>query len=1226
MANKANEIQNHLRQLDDQPYVICLQETFSRKNKEHHFLDYSLVTQNRDRNLGGGLAIYIHKFVNYKIINVSNEYEYIKIQLEYQDLQVNLVNYYNPPNTNIEKKVLDEFISQPNKNLIIVGDFNCHNTIWGSKKTDKNGKVIENFIIDNNYILLNDSSPTRFDVRYNTYSSIDLSIATPNIARVSNWQACSENFDSDHFLIKIDISLSSSDGGGSNQNANNPTLSYNRADWASYFELTKNAHEENIKHDDVNFYYLNILQFLKHCANLAIPPSKPHSTFNPTPWWNKSCSIAIKRRNTAKRKYRKTADPNDLIEYKKLKAVAQKTIRKAKTTHWNKFCTNINQYTPTSKVWNKIKTMTNPNHNVNSSFSIQNKDGLLTNDSLEKSNIIADYFSGKLYTSSHNVEYPEISKENINNDYLNDPLTFAEVMGAINACTNTAPGPDNIRSILLQKAHPNFIKILLGFFNKIWDEGYLPKSWHHAIMIPVPKAGKDKSTPKGYRPVSLTCTLCKVMERILNNRIVWYLEKCGILCAEQSGFRPGRSVIDSAIKLHNDIIKARIKKQFVCAVFMDIEGAFDTVKHNTLITTLKIAGINGRMLRWICDFLRDRTFHVRMEGAVSETKSTNQGIPQGSVISPTLFNVLMSSIGRECKYGNISIYADDIALWKAGMNAKITQKFIQMDIDKILVWIKEHNMKISNEKTKYVIFKTNRKIEDFSLHLDINYNIERVNTFKFLGIHFDSMLTWRNHIDNIVTRSIKRICLLKAVTGTSWGANCRTLLLFYKQYIRPIIEYGSELYSTAAKKHLRKLDTLQYASLMISVKSIKTTSLQALQVLCNEYPLDIYRKLKDDKYKIRILSYPSSNPAKECLQNCWEYGSKTCLNRHEPFFLRTIDVNDQDVEVKDLCPFPPWKIPNINIDLQLHESFSKKDSEHVLKFNSLQIINTVYQYHLCLYTDGSKDPNTGATGAALYIPYTKTCLFKRICNVSVCRAEQAAIIIALEWLKDYRPLRAVILTDSLSTLLLLKQSYFKATSIIQEILISYRDLVLNGTEVTFCWIPSHCDISGNEIADHLAKKALTRPVIDMFIKQNTQEKINDRISHYNIIWQARWDSAERGRSLYHIMPSVTCKRTNLRLPRRSEVIFNRLRLGKAGTKETLKILKVCNTNLCEVCGQLDSVAHYILECTKYTAERNILKEKLEIDEFTLGNILCKDSNKVHALIDYVKSTNMYHQI
>ena len=111
----------------------------------------------------------------------------------------------------------------------------------------------------------------------------------------------------------------------------------------------------------------------------------------------------------------------------------------------------------------------------------------------------------------------------------------------------------------------------MAFFSKIWEEGKSPKSWHHAIMIPVLKPEKDKSTPKGYRPVSLTCTLCKVMQRILN-RLVWYLEKCGILCSEQSGFRPGRSVIDCAIKLHNDIIKARIKKQFVCAVFMDIEG------------------------------------------------------------------------------------------------------------------------------------------------------------------------------------------------------------------------------------------------------------------------------------------------------------------------------------------------------------------------------------------------------------------------------------------------------------------------------------------------------------------------------------------------------------------------------------------------------------------------------------------------------------------------------
>ena len=117
--------------------------------------------------------------------------------------------------------------------------------------------------------------------------------------------------------------------------------------------------------------------------------------------------------------------------------------------------------------------------------------------------------------------------------------------------------------------------------------------------------------------------------------------------------------------------------------------------------------------------------------------------------------------------------------------------------------------------------------------------------------------------------------------------------------------------------------------------------------------------------------------------------------------------------------------------------------------------------------------NTNQQQQQQLLIHTKTSLFKRICNVHVyiCRAEQAAIILALDWLLDYRPLRAVILTDSFSTLLLLKQSYFTANAIIQEIIVSYRELVLNGTEVTFCWIPSHCDIPANEIADQLAKKS-----------------------------------------------------------------------------------------------------------------------------------------------------------
>ena len=121
--------------------------------------------------------------------------------------------------------------------------------------------------------------------------------------------------------------------------------------------------------------------------------------------------------------------------------------------------------------------------------------------------------------------YPDIEKDPSQHEFLNVPLTIQELHAAIDSSHKSSPGPDGINKVLIEKAHEHLHDVLLNMYNYIWEKGELPKSWHHAIIVPIPKPGKDKSSPKGYRPVSLTCTLCKIMERMINNRLIWFLEK-----------------------------------------------------------------------------------------------------------------------------------------------------------------------------------------------------------------------------------------------------------------------------------------------------------------------------------------------------------------------------------------------------------------------------------------------------------------------------------------------------------------------------------------------------------------------------------------------------------------------------------------------------------------------------------------------------------------------------
>ena len=161
------------------------------------------------------------------------------------------------------------------------------------------------------------------------------------------------------------------------------------------------------------------------------------------------------------------------------------------------------------------------------------------------------------------------------------------------------------------------------------------------MVIPILKPGKDKNCPSSYRPISLTSVLCKVMERMISRRLVWYLEKHSLLTPQQCGFRQGRSSTDHLVALEDAIQNAFLSGQYLAAVFFDIEKAYDTAWRRGILNTLKEWGIEGNMLAFVQNFLSNRSFFVRVGTAMSSRCVLENGVPQGSV---TLFAVAINNI------------------------------------------------------------------------------------------------------------------------------------------------------------------------------------------------------------------------------------------------------------------------------------------------------------------------------------------------------------------------------------------------------------------------------------------------------------------------------------------------------------------------------------------------------------------------------------------------------
>lgn len=169
--------------------------------------------------------------------------------------------------------------------------------------------------------------------------------------------------------------------------------------------------------------------------------------------------------------------------------------------------------------------------------------------------------------------------------------------------------------------------------------------------MPIAKPGKDKAQPSSYRPIGLTSNLCKLMERMVMSRLVYFIEKKGLFSQYQSGFRKGRSTMDSVVSLEAAIRKAQVNKEVVVGVFFDIEKAYDMLWKEGLLMKLDKMGITGKMYDWIKDFLLNRTIQVRIGTTYSQIYTIENGTPQGSVCSPILFNIMINDIYTQIDIG-----------------------------------------------------------------------------------------------------------------------------------------------------------------------------------------------------------------------------------------------------------------------------------------------------------------------------------------------------------------------------------------------------------------------------------------------------------------------------------------------------------------------------------------------------------------------------------------------
>lgn len=390
--------------------------------------------------------------------------------------------------------------------------------------------------------------------------------------------------------------------------------------------------------------------------------------------------------------------------------------------------------------------------------------------------------------------------------------------------TECAIGYDGIPTQFIKLFRYKFIPVLVHICNLSLASGVFPSSFKVALVHPIPKAG-----PSGcfsdFRPISVLSTLSKILEKVINKRLSKYLETYKIIASNQYGFQTGLSTEDAVLRLTNKIVSTLDKGDKCLAIFLDLSKAFDTVSLPLLLYKLENIGVRATCLNLFRNYLTNRQQKVKIENYVSNTLQLNYGVPQGSVLGPTLFKIYINELCQlQIPHCEILCYADDTVLIITGTSWDNVNLNADVALRTVLGWLNHNLLTLNIDKTKFMTFylsdlskpPSNISVRAHSCLPTEKQcsclNISRVDNIKYLGVIIDEHLNWHKQIDYVCARVRKLIFIFKKLRCST---NRNTMFIVYDALCSSILRYCIPAWGGIHKTYILKLERAQRAVLKV---------------------------------------------------------------------------------------------------------------------------------------------------------------------------------------------------------------------------------------------------------------------------------------------------------------------------------------------------------------------------------------------------------------------------
>lgn len=1001
-------------------------------------------------------ALYVHRSVPFTPLDTSQWCSIITSVTGCRLLllprrPVLLFSVYVTPDTSLNRRTRQPlnvaFIKHfsrlyPKDDIIVCGDFNAKHTAWGYDVDLPRGTRLLADLTELKLSLLNTpDTPTRIGQTSRQQDTCpDLTWA--RFPQRWKWQVTSDHLGSDHLPITLHYHFPS------------PTSSHHNTRRDTFITKWDKFRAALVSVMDVTGFS-DIIQAIQ-CAHkaatkrLTVPGDAPAPDAHLLTLWNRRIRLLAR--------YRRSGRPRRLLRVlRQVQDTISRYTSELASDRWTSMCSSVSGNTNLSKVWRLLRFLLGDRKPRQPAAAVALREGVSFEELAERA---SDVFFPQpsrhdpgCYTRIHPVPEPI---------GLDSPFTLHELEAALDrANTHSAPGPDNITVGQLRNLPTALKETVLTEINLVWDSGCVPSEWRHSTVCPIPKPGKPPTSLTNLRPVSLTSCLCKTVESMLNARLQWWLESNQLLSPSQYGFRPGLSTQDVMSRLQHDTLSTSSPHLRIVAG-VDVRKAFDSVPHSSVLSMAQQLGITGRAYNFIAAFLEDRTFTVHVGSSHGITHTNRVGVPQGSVLSPVLFNIVLAGLPpRLSEVPNLehAIYADDITLWTHSGSPGYQQDAIQAGLDIIHDYIQSVGLAPAPDKTEFVVIHGGRRTpakeaEKQCIQLTLaGTPISRRTSIRILGFHLDQDSRAATWFQRTISTSKQLNHLLYRVAHRSRGVHEHDLRIFARAFVVSRIMYGYPYYHLTRTQKLR-LEIINRELQRIVTGLPRYTRIDALTSCSQMNSLDDLASTQIATQETRLRA--------------------TLAGR---FTLRKLGYN-----IDHLLPLPtpppPWELCPLTAPRPLPRNMGEKAQARRSDFARRHLHSLLVRSSsaLVFYADAAVDNNSTPIFSTAWCDVDGhrrgTQVFMTPCSSS--HAELCAILHCLTSVNTFTLVpssRIVIYTDSQEAIRALRHSSPSSAIAIQihRAAISIRTA---GHHPLIDWVPAHSGIPGNERAHRLARAKL----------------------------------------------------------------------------------------------------------------------------------------------------------